>query len=76
MNKEIAGVIKSIANETIGVDLTETESLKECGLDSLAMVSLIASIEIRFNISFDDDDLQPENLQMLSDVVRITEKHL
>ena len=75
-NKEISEKIVSIANEVIGVTLTEKESLQESGMDSLSLVALVTEIEERFCFSFDDDDLQPENLKMLSDVVRITEKHI
>lgn len=75
-NKEISEKIISIATEVIGVTLTENESLQESGMDSLSLVALIAEIEERFGFSFDDDDLQPENLKMLSDVVRITVKHI
>lgn len=75
-NNEISEKIVQIAIETIGVALNENESLKESGLDSLALVTLVASIEDEFGFQFDDDDLQPDNLQMLSDVVRITEKYV
>lgn len=75
-NKDISEKIVSIATEVIGVTLTENESLQESGMDSLSLVALIAEIEERFGFSFDDDDLQPENLKMLSDVVRITVKHI
>lgn len=75
-HKEIPEKIVSIANEVIGVTLTEKESLQESGIDSLSLVALIAEIEERFGFSFDDDDLQPENLKMLSDIVRITVKHI
>ena len=75
-NNEISEKIVQIAIETIGVALNENESLKESGLDSLALVTLVASIEDEFGFQFDDDDLQPNNLQMLSDVVRITEKYV
>ncbi|MCH5164501.1 MAG: acyl carrier protein [Clostridiales bacterium] len=68
--------IVQVACEVTGVELTENETMKESGLDSLALVTLIASIEEEFGFSFDDDDLQPENLQMLSDLVRITEKYV
>ena len=37
-------IIKA-AKETIGADLDENESLIESGVDSLALVSLIVSIE-------------------------------
>ena len=43
-HKEIPEKIVSIANEVIGVTLTEKESLQESGIDSLSLVALIAEI--------------------------------
>lgn len=68
-------IIKS-AKETIGADLDENESLIESGVDSLALVSLIVSIEYAFDVEFSDDDLQPENLQTLSSLIELTEKYI
>lgn len=75
-SKEVLEKIVQIAYEVTGAEITESESLKESGLDSLSLVALVAEIEGRFGFSFDDDDLQPENLLLLSDIVRITERHL
>lgn len=74
--KEIAEKITETAYDISGAELNETEELKESGLDSLSLVALIAEIEERFGFTFSDDDLQPENLKTLSDLVRITEKNL
>lgn len=74
--KEIAEKIVKTAFEISGAELSETEELKESGLDSLSLAALIAGIEEDFGITFSDDDLQPENLTALSDLVRITEKYL
>lgn len=74
--KEIKSRIMSLTYETIGADLTEEESLKESGVDSLALVSLIVGIEEDFGFTFCEDDLQPEKLQTLSDLVAITEKYV
>lgn len=70
-----AKIIKA-AKETIGADLDENESLIESGVDSLALVSLIVSIEYAFDVEFSDDDLQPENLQTLSSLIELTEKYI
>lgn len=70
-----AKIIKA-AKETIGADLDENESLVESGVDSLALVSLIVSIEYAFDVEFSDDDLQPENLQTLSSLIELTEKYI
>lgn len=63
-------------NVDIGADLDENESLIESGVDSLALVSLIVSIEYAFDVEFSDDDLQPENLQTLSSLIELTEKYI
>lgn len=74
--EDIKAKIIKAAKETIGADLDENESLIESGVDSLALVSLIVSIEYAFDVEFSDDDLQPENLQTLSSLIELTEKYI
>lgn len=74
--EDIKAKIIKAAKETIGADLNENESLIESGVDSLALVSLIVSIEYAFDVEFSDDDLQPENLQTLSSLIELTEKYI
>ena len=72
----IKGKIIKAAKDTIGVELDENESLIESGVDSLALVSLIVSIEYAFNVEFSDDDLQPENLKTVLSLIELVEKYL
>lgn len=74
--EDIKAKIIKAAKETIGADLDENESLIESGVDSLALVSLIVSIEYAFNVEFSDDDLQPENLKTVSSLIELVEKYL
>lgn len=76
MSNSIQDRIKEIAEEELGVLLSEEDTLKESGLDSLSLVSLIVSIEDVFGVSFTDDDLQPDKLNNLADLVRITERRI
>ena len=77
MNREeIKEKIVKIAEETIGSFLEENETLKESGVDSLSLVTLIVSIEEAFGVEFLDDDLQPENLRTLASLISLTEKYL
>ena len=77
MNREeIKEKIVKIAEETIGVYLEEDEPLMESGLDSLSLVTLVVSIEESFGVAFLDDDLQPEHLRTLSNLISLTEKYL
>lgn len=74
--EEIKKKLEDISQKTIGVSLREDESLKESGVDSLSLVTIIVSVEEEFGITFSDDDLQPENLKSLLGLVELTEKYL
>ncbi|MDE7396078.1 MAG: acyl carrier protein [Clostridiales bacterium] len=76
MKRNLGHEIVQIARDAVGVELSVNESLKESGLDSLSLVSVIALIEEKYGIVFSDDDLDPAALTELSDLVRITERHL
>lgn len=68
--------IKELAKESLGAELNDNDSLKECGVDSLALVVLIAEIESNYGFEFDESDLQPDKLNTLADLTEITEKHV
>lgn len=72
----IAEKIKELAKENLGAELNETDSLKECGVDSLSLVALIAEIESYFGFEFDENDLQPNKMNTLADLTEITAKYL
>ncbi len=74
--KEIKNRIIALAYEALGTEIAETESLKESGVDSLSLVAIVVGIEEKFGFTFCEDDLQPEKLQTLSDLVVITEKYV
>ncbi len=77
MTKEqLTEKIKEIAKESTGTDLTEEGTLKECGLDSLSLVAVIAGIEETFGFFFRDNDLEPDKLKTLGELVSLTEKYL
>lgn len=58
-------------------DIKEESFLKEdLGLDSLSLVEVLANIEDRLSIEFDSDDLNPEELLQVSDLVGLTRRSL
>lgn len=72
-----------LKNKLVELCLKETDikvklndNLKSVGIDSLALVSLVVAIEEAFEISFDDSDLEPKNLNTLNDIARMMEKYL
>ena len=74
--EELRGRIEEIAEQTLGAQLSEEESLKECGVDRLGLVALVVGIEEGFGFSFCDSDLQPENLQTLADLIELAGKYV
>lgn len=75
-DREIRDKIKAIALEQTGAELSDKGALKSSGLDSLSLVVLIAGIEDELGITFDDGDLQPENITTLADLTALTGKYL
>lgn len=65
-----------IASNILGFEIGIHDNLKESGMDSLSIVSLIVDIEEAFNIIFNDSDLDPINLKSLNDIKNILEKYL
>lgn len=76
MGQELTNKIIALAYENTGVELSSDENLKASGLDSLSLVVLIAAIEDEFGFQFNDDDLQPDNLNTLSDIKHLVEKYI
>ena len=77
MNRElIKEKIVSLAQESIGVELECNEDLREGGIDSLSLVMLVTGMEEVFAIEFNDDDLEPDKLALLEDLVALVEKYV
>ena len=72
ITKEVIGLAYDVAE----VEVLEDDNLKEYGMDSIALVSLIVEIEIKYNIMISDDDLNPNNLISVKNIVDIMEKYL
>ena len=72
ITKEVIGLAYYVAE----VEVLEDDNLKEYGMDSIALVSLIVEIEMKYNITFSDDDLNPDNLITINNIVDMMEKYL
>ena len=72
ITKEVIGLAYDVAE----VEVLEDDNLKEYGMDSIALVSLIVEIEMKYNITFSDDDLNPNNLTTIKNIVDMMEKYL
>ena len=77
MNKDTIGQkIMEFTQENIGVELSEYEEVRDSGVDSLSLVLLITGLEEVFGIQFNEDDLDPDKLVTLSDLVELVGKYV
>ena len=57
--------------------LSTTHSLKDnLGIDSLGMVELMVALEEKFDIEFDESDLDPENIKIVSDLYALVHRYV
>ena len=68
-------LLKFITDEIVdsSIDLTETTDLQNVeGIDSMAMVQIILFIERKFDVSFSDEELNPQifnSVEVLAEAV-------
>lgn len=73
---KITKEVIDLAYDVAEAQVLEDDNLKEYGMDSIALVSLIVEIEMKYNIIFTDDDLNPDNLITINNIVDMMEKYL
>jgi acyl carrier protein len=73
LRTEILGVLKSYAEQATEL-ADETELVGDLGLDSLAVMEVVADIEDKFELTIDDEDLQA--VTTVGDVVQAIETRL
>jgi len=73
LRDEIGKVLKSYAEGATELKDT-TELVADLGLDSLAVMEVVADIEDKFKLTIDDEELQ--NVTTVGDVVKAIETRL
>lgn len=58
--------------EEIGRD----DDLFEYGMDSLAILKLVAEIEDQYGIEIEDEDLSLENMQTMASIISMVKKYV
>lgn len=73
ISKEVINIIKELG----GIDsVSESDNLQEdLALDSLDMVTLLLMIEDTFSIELNESDMNPYDLETVSDVIALVEKY-
>ncbi|MFM9327764.1 acyl carrier protein [Paenibacillus mesotrionivorans] len=75
--EQVVEVIESRAIGAKGLQVGASTSLRnELGLDSLRLVDIMISLEERFDITFDESDLNPSGLQNVGDLLLLINKSL
>ena len=74
LEKQIRILLERPNRHAISLDL-DTDLIAEIGLDSLALVNLVADIEKKFGIFLRDEDLMDENFRTITDILRLIEKY-
>lgn len=72
---EIVGVISALSYISIG-EIKYDDEFSTIGIDSLKMVELMIALEDKFEITFDDSELDPSSLKKVSDVIKLTERYI
>ena len=76
MNESIKSIIEVIYSfSAIKGDISSTDNLLSIGIDSLRKVELIVALEDKFNIQFDDSELDPSHINTVDDVIYLVAKH-
>ena len=73
LRNEITAVLKSYAEGATELE-DKTELVADLGLDSLAVMEVVADIEDKFKLTIDDEDLQA--VTTVGDVVQAIETRL
>jgi acyl carrier protein len=78
---EIIKIIRTFLNDNFlfGDDreLEEETSFLECGIiDSTGILELVATFEEKFRILIEDDEIVPENLDSLKNIITFLQKKL
>lgn len=64
---EVIAELSVVPHEDINAD----DMLTNIGIDSLKMVELIIALEDRFNIRFNDSDLDPSKLKTVQSIITL-----
>jgi acyl carrier protein len=57
------------------IDFTESDHLVDDGiLDSISIVTLVSELSVEFNVKFDLDHLEPENMNSIDAIVDTVQK--
>lgn len=73
IEEKVISILEELSGKT---ELNKEERLQEeLGLDSLSMVGLLVEIEETFEITLDESDMNPYDLNTVNDVIGLVQKY-
>lgn len=67
--------VKSVVGSLCEMEVSENDLLKEdLGFDSLSLVNVVFELEEAFEVQFDADNLNPDELLRVSDLIELVRK--
>lgn len=74
--QEIMDMIKEMTILDESEEVKESDVLFDLGIDSLKLVEVIVSIEMRYDIEFSDTELSPSEIITVEDIISLTRKYV
>lgn len=67
--------VKNVVGSLCEMEVNENDLLKEdLGIDSLSLVNVVFELEEAFEVQFDADNLNPDELLRVSDLIELVRK--
>lgn len=69
--------IKNCIKNIVGgsAEIEEDVDIKVYGIDSLLKVQLVIALEEKFNVSFQDDDINQNNFETINAIIELLRKY-
>ena len=78
-NKIFDGVKETILGQIEGLDGTEISAdsqLKDFNVNSISFIKIVVALEAKFDIQFEDDDLDASKFETVEDIVKYVEQEM
>lgn len=68
-------ILELLADVLPQIDFTSSDSLVDDGiLDSISIVTMVSELSVEFGVTFDMEELMPENLNSIDAIVETVKK--
>lgn len=78
-NKIFDGVKEAILGQVEGLDgtaISADSQLKDFNVNSISFIKIVVALEAKFDIQFEDDDLDASKFETVEDIVKYVEQEM